>query len=156
MEAEKKGIKVSVNISKSIENSFLGNLETINFKQLTRIIGVYLDNAIEASYTSDDKKLGIEVYLIRSNIDIIISNTFNNNIDTNKIGRTKFSTKGRNHGHGLLLAKSILNNSKIFEGKSEIKNMGCRLLVTFHPQPGKYKISGKHLKFLDFPRLFPC
>lgn len=122
MEAEKKGIKVSVNISKSIENSFLGNLETINFKQLTRIIGVYLDNAIEASYTSDDKKLGIEVYLIRSNIDIIISNTFNNNIDTNKIGKTKFSTKGRNHGHGLLLAKSILNNSKIFEGKSEIKN----------------------------------
>ena len=122
MEAEKKGIKVSVNISKSIENSFLGNLETINFKQLTRIIGVYLDNAIEASYTSDDKKLGIEVYLIRSNIDIIISNTFNNNIDTNKIGKTKFSTKGRNNGHGLLLAKSILNNSKIFEGKSEIKN----------------------------------
>lgn len=122
MEAEKKGIKVSVNISKSIKNSFLGNLETINFKQLTRIIGVYLDNAIEASYTSDDKKLGIEVYLIRSNIDIIISNTFNNNIDTNKIGKTKFSTKGRNHGHGLLLAKSILNNSKIFEGKSEIKN----------------------------------
>ena len=113
---------MSVNISKSIENSFLGNLETINFKQLTRIIGVYLDNAIEASYTSDDKKLGIEVYLIRSNIDIIISNTFNNNIDTNKIGKTKFSTKGRNHGHGLLLAKSILNNSKIFEGKSEIKN----------------------------------
>ena len=23
-------------------------------------------------------------------------------------------------------------------------------------KPGKYKTSSKHLKFLDFPRLFPC
>lgn len=122
MEAEKKDIKVSVNISKSIENSFLGNLETISFKQLIRIIGVYLDNAIDASYLSQDKRLGIEVYQFKDEINIIISNTFNNSIDINKMGKAKFSTKGVNHGHGLLLVKSILNNSKIFKSKSEIKN----------------------------------
>lgn len=120
MEAEKKNIKVSVNISKNIENSFLGKLETNDFKQLTRIIGVYLDNAIEASYISEDKKLGIEVYLIKNNINIIISNTFNNNVESEKIGNIKFSTKGKNRGHGLLLVKSILNNSSIFESKNEI------------------------------------
>ena len=120
MEAEKKNIKVSVNISKNIENSFLGELETNDFKQLTRIIGVYLDNAIEASYLSNDKKLGIEVYLIKDNISIIISNTFNNNIESEKLGNIKFSTKGKNRGHGLLLVKSILNNSSIFESKNEI------------------------------------
>ena len=44
-EAEKKGISVSVNISKQIENSFLKDIETKDFKDLARIIGVYLDNA---------------------------------------------------------------------------------------------------------------
>lgn len=122
MEAEKQNIKVSVNISKNIENSFLGELETNDFKQLTRIIGVYLDNAIEASYLSNDKKLGIEVYLIKDNISIIISNTFNNNIESEKLGNIKFSTKGKNRGHGLLLVKNILNNSSIFESKNEIND----------------------------------
>ena len=51
-EAEKKGISVSVNISKQIENSFLMDIETKDFKDLARIIGVYIDNAIEASSTS--------------------------------------------------------------------------------------------------------
>lgn len=121
MEAEKKNIKVSVNISKNIEDSFLGKLQTNDFKQLTRIIGVYLDNAIEASSLSEDKKLGIELYLIKDKINIIISNTFNNNVESEKIGNIRFSTKGKNRGHGLLLVKSILNNSSIFESKNEIK-----------------------------------
>lgn len=120
MEAEKKNIEVSVNISKNIENSFLNTLNTNEFKQLTRIIGVYLDNAIEASSLSKDKKLGIEIYLINEKVNIIISNTFDNNIDKDKIGNIKFSTKGKNRGHGLLLVKSILNNSTIFESKNEI------------------------------------
>lgn len=46
IEAEKKGIKVSVNISEQIEDSFLKDINTKDFKNLVRIIGVYLDNAI--------------------------------------------------------------------------------------------------------------
>ena len=122
MEAEKRNIKVSVNISKKIENSFIGSLDTKNFKDLVRIIGVYLDNAIEASSESDDKKLGIEIYLIQDDIEIIISNTFNNDINMDKIGKEKFTTKGKNHGHGLLLVKHILHNNSIFKVKNEIIN----------------------------------
>ena len=66
---------------------FLNKLETKDFKDLIRIVGVYLDNAIEASAESNDKKLGIEIYLAKEDIDIIISNTFNNNI---KIDNTSF------------------------------------------------------------------
>jgi len=124
MEAERRNIKVSVNISKRIENSFLGSLDTKEFKDLVRIIGVYLDNAIEASESSKDKKLGIEIYMIKENIEIIISNTFDNEINIEKIGKERFTTKGKNHGHGLLLVKHILNNSTIFESNREIvKNL---------------------------------
>lgn len=120
-EAEKKGISVSVNISKQIENSFLKDIETKDFKDLARIIGVYLDNAIEASSISEGKKLGIEMYLIKEKIEIIITNTFNNEINLDKIGKESFSTKGKHRGHGLLLVKKILSENNRFEAKNEIR-----------------------------------
>lgn len=120
-EAEKKGISVSVNISKQIENSFLKDIETKDFKDLARIIGFYLDNAIEASSTSEDKKLGIEMYLIKEKIEIIITNTFNNEINLDKIGKESFSTKGKHRGHGLLLVNKILSENNKFEAKNEIR-----------------------------------
>lgn len=122
MEAEKRGITVSVNISKKIKNSFLGKLEIKDFKNLVRIIGVYLDNAIEASSESNDKKLGIEIYLSKEDIDIIISNTFNNIIKPDKLGIERFTTKGKKHGYGLLLVKHILSSNTMFESKNEIIN----------------------------------
>ena len=121
VEAEKKGIKVSVNISEQIEDSFLKDINTKDFKNLVRMVGVYLDNAIEASSTSDNKQLGIEVYLIKDNIDFIISNTFNNDINLDKLGKESFSTKGKNRGHGLLLVSRILGENNIFESKNEVK-----------------------------------
>lgn len=121
IEAEKKGINVSINISKQIENSFLKDIETKDFKDLARIIGVYLDNAIEASSTSEDKKLGIEMYLIKEKIEIIITNTFNNEINLDKIVKESFSTKGKHRGHGLLLVNKILSENNMFEAKNEIR-----------------------------------
>lgn len=93
IEAEKKGINVSINISKQIENSFLKDIDTKDFKDLARIVGVYLDNAIEASSTSEDKKLGIEMYLIKEKIELIITNTFNNEINLDKIGKNHLVLK---------------------------------------------------------------
>lgn len=122
LEAENKGINVSVNISKQIENSFLKDVDTKDFKDLARIIGVYLDNAIEASSISKDKKLGIEMYLINEKVEIIITNTFNNEVNLDKIGKESFSTKGKNRGHGLLLVKKILSENNMFEAKNEIRN----------------------------------
>lgn len=122
IEAEKKGINVSINISKQIENSFLKDIDTKDFKDLARIVGVYLDNAIEASSTSEDKKLEIEMYLIKEKIELIITNTFNNEINLDKIGKESFSTKGKHRGHGLLLVNKILSENNMFEAKNEIRD----------------------------------
>ena len=120
MEAERKGIEVSVNISKQIEKSYIGKMDTKTFKDLIRVIGVYLDNAIEASHESKDKKLGIEMYLINKNIKIIISNTYSNKIEQNKIGKENYSTKGKNRGYGLLLVNKILKDNDRFYSRSKI------------------------------------
>lgn len=120
IEAEKLGVSATVFVAKEVEKSFLKDLDVKTFKELGRILGVYLDNAIEASANSDKRQLGLEVYLKDKNIEIIISNTFNNDVDTKKIGRENYSTKGKNRGYGLLLVKRILLNNKRFISKNEI------------------------------------
>lgn len=121
-EAENKGIKVSINISKDIKKSVISNMETKNFRLLGNIIGVFLDNAIEASLNSNEKKMGIEIYKNKKNIEILISNSYNNKVEVKKIGFISYSTKGKNRGHGLLLVNNIIKNNKIFENEKVITN----------------------------------
>lgn len=120
IEAEQREIKVSLNISKQVENSCLGDMKTKDFKDLTRIIGVYLDNAIEAASASKDKKLGIEIYVVKDIVQIIISNTYDNAIEKDKVGNERYSTKGKNRGHGLLLVKRILNENNRITSETKI------------------------------------
>ena len=114
-QAQEKGIKVSVNIASSLNNTILNELETNEFNQIGKVLGVYLDNAIEASIESTDKIIGIEGYIENNNIIFIISNSYNKN--RRLIGRT---TKGENHGYGLILANNIINNNKRLESFNEI------------------------------------
>lgn len=120
IEAEQRKIKVSLNISKQVENSCLGDMKTKDFKDLTRIIGVYLDNAIEAASISKNKKLGIEIYVVKDVVQIIISKTYDNVIEKDKVGNERYSTKGKNRGHGLLLVKRILNENNRITSETKI------------------------------------
>lgn len=122
-EAEDKGLKVSLNISKRIEKSTIYNLNIKQQKEFGRILGVLLDNAIESSLESEAKQIGIEAYTnSEQEFRMIISNTFNNEVDKSKVGKERFSTKGKNRGHGLLLVRHIINENKIFELNTDIQN----------------------------------
>jgi len=119
-EAENKGIKISINISERLTKSVLFKLSVHERKELGKLLGVFLDNAIEASTNSEEKVMGLEAYVVKDDVKIIISNSYQGKIDTTKIGQERYSTKGKNRGHGLLLVKSIVNNNKIFETNNEI------------------------------------
>lgn len=118
--AEELGINVSISISKNVEKSNLHEMNNSSFKQLCKIIGVYLDNAIESSSLTIDKLLGIEVYEIDDDVEIIITNSYIGEIDINNIDRKGYSTKGKSHGYGLTLVTNILKNNTMFESKREI------------------------------------
>lgn len=83
------------------------------------MLGVYLDNAIEASSLSKEKYLGLEIYLNENGVIIIITNTFENFIRTSEDNKT-ISTKGKGRGHGLLLVNKVLSGSKMFSVRSEV------------------------------------
>ena len=121
-EAEKKGLIIGLNIPKRIKNSTIFHLETRQQREFAKILGVFLDNAIEASSESDEKQLGIEAYITKDQeFKMIISNTFKNKIDQEKLGKESFSTKGKNRGHGLLLVNHIIKGNHIFETKTDIQ-----------------------------------
>lgn len=121
-EAKSKGINVSVNISSKITNSIITTLGIKEFKNLGKLLGVFIDNAIEASIKTPEKAIGIEMYTTGSGVEIIMSNTFSGIIDE-KVGKEKYSTKGKHRGHGLLLANNIIEQNSIFEIHREIINI---------------------------------
>ena len=121
-EAVKKGIHVNINVEQAIKESILNDLTTKEFKDLGMLIGIYIDNAIEASEISEDKIMGIEMYNDADEVNIIISNSYAGQIDENKVGKIHFSTKGETRGYGLLLAKKITKENKRFSTITETTN----------------------------------
>lgn len=121
-QGQNEGLNISLNVSSRIENSNIYNLNSKEEKCLGKILGVFLDNAVEASLKSKAKEFGIEVYLNSdSECEIIIGNSFDEDIDVTKIGKERFSTKGKTRGHGLLLVNLLLEmNKKAFNVKTDI------------------------------------
>ncbi|WP_314406792.1 GHKL domain-containing protein [uncultured Gemella sp.] len=103
--AQNNNIDIDINIQGKINDFYTDEM------QLSRVLGILLDNAIEASLElTHDKKIEMNIIQIDKTTDIQISNTFNNTgtpiADFNKEG---FSTKDTNRGLGLSSAHEIAN-----------------------------------------------
>lgn len=121
-EANDRKISVNINISKEIKDSYISKLSPITFNQLGKILGIFLDNAIEGVELASEKQIGIEMYCNSDEeIMVIISNTYGP-VKPKKAGVTVMSTKGNDRGHGLLLARTIIASNKMFENETEITN----------------------------------
>ena len=118
--AEEENLNVSVVIKKGVEKSIISKLSISDFKKLGILLGVYFDNAIEASVVSDKKYLGLEIYQEEGNVIIIITNTFKNAIKNSEETNKRVSTKGAGRGHGLQLVNKVISGSKLFFVQSEI------------------------------------
>ena len=122
-EAKDKGLNTSINISKRVENSNIYKLSVKEQRDLGKILGVFLDNAIEASLNSKAKEFGLEAYLnIKKECEIIISNSYDGELEVDKIGKERFTTKGKNRGHGLLLVNHLVSKNDKFAINTKITN----------------------------------
>ena len=119
--AKLKKINVAVNVSPAVNESNLNKLTAKQFKDLSVIIGIYLDNAIEAAEKSKKKMIGIEMYELEDGVEIIITNSYTGTINQSKLGKEQYTTKGKGHGYGLLLAKSTVNHNRKISSTTEIR-----------------------------------
>ena len=113
-------INYDINVETGVKTK-LNSLNTNMYKNITKILGVLLDNAIDASKQAKNKKIVISVIKEKSNVIFKIYNTYKGKIDISKIG-TGHTTKGKGHGYGLRLVKDIIENNKGFKMENELDN----------------------------------
>lgn len=93
-----KNNKIDINISS------YANLKKINFNmyEYSRILGILLDNAIEAAENCSQKLINVKFYEENGCINCLIENTYNNeNVNLNRIYEKNYSTKSSKANHGL-------------------------------------------------------
>ncbi len=112
---------ISSKIDKAKNANVVFNLKTIGtidsipglkVSELCEILGIYLDNALEAAEVSTDKVIEMTVIEYLDSIDIKISNSCLQMPIMSKLKIDGYSTKGTDRGHGLAIVEKILGKYK--------------------------------------------
>ena len=103
--AHESGIDITIDIPDKVE-SFL--IDTVD---LARILGIFLDNAIEATLKTEQPQIGLNIIQNKTGVSIIISNRFRDNgVMLHKLKQKGFSTKIGHQGIGLWNAQKIISS----------------------------------------------
>lgn len=115
--ASEKGINMTFNIFCDLSNI------NCNIYEFTRILGILLDNAIEAAQETSEKNIAIEFKSTSKKQLFIISNSCKDTtISTTKIFEKGYSTKQNNSGIGLWKVHNILVKNTNLDLYTTIKN----------------------------------
>ncbi len=103
--AHESGIDVTIDVPDRVD-SF--PMDTVD---LARILGIFLDNAIEASLAAEQPQTGLNIIRHEAGVSIIISNRFQDNgTALYKLKQSGFSTKTGHQGIGLSNARKIISS----------------------------------------------
>jgi len=103
--AQKQGIKFTVKCTGEIDS-----IPNVKISELCEVLGIHLDNAIEAAMESKSKTVNINLTNSDTNLTIELTNSCGSVPDIEKIKIDGYSTKGDNRGHGLSIVEKILEN----------------------------------------------
>lgn len=83
------------------------NISSVNVFDLSRIIGIVFDNAIEASKNDTSPQLKVFLYKNQKEISFEIANHISEKIDLNKIAKKGYTSKYDHKGYGLSNVENI-------------------------------------------------
>lgn len=126
IQAQEKGIDVFVDITEDVSFSDLDKLN------LCKILGILIDNAIEAAEKTTEKKFEFAIITEENLITLIIRNSIGEQkINLQKIFKKGYSSKGENRGLGLYIVKNILEEEDKISLDTQAKNSIFTQKITF-------------------------
>lgn len=111
------GVNTKIDVKESVKIS-----ESRTLLDAIRLIGIYMDNAIEACHEVEDAKLSLVVTENEGIAHFVIANTCHDPPPINKLSQKGFSTKGEGRGMGIYAASQILSKSKKIAAQTSIKD----------------------------------
>lgn len=118
--AKNQKVEIILDVGRNIKPLFK-DLTEKESKIVTRIIGVYIDNAISAS-SKKNKTVNIEIYNLNDCLNFVISNKVDKDFNLSKLGKKGFSTKGKGHGQGLYLINKLINRNRWLNSEYKLVN----------------------------------
>ena len=130
LQMENLKIDYTIEISNEVRTvDLINNIDDSTMLDICKVIGVYLDNSIQAVKDLDERYINIEMYLEENQLVIAISNNYVGLIEIDKIDDKGYTSKGEGHGYGLTLAKEIIdNNKKLLNEKRISKDVFTQIL----------------------------
>lgn len=119
--AGNKKVKMVAEVSEKVKKK-IEQMDTKTLRQLCILLGIYIDNAIEAAEKTKKRLVTIEIYLKEGNLQFVISNSYKDEISLEKMSQKGYSTKGKNRGNGLYYAQKVISKSRNFEAEHLLLN----------------------------------
>lgn len=109
-------------IDKKVRTIDLIELDTNTIIDICKILGVYIDNAIDEVKSLKNKNITINIFVEKNTLGVKISNNFKGKINVKQINDIGYTTKGKNHGYGLTLVNLIIQKNSLLKSKTEINS----------------------------------
>lgn len=123
---EDNNIKYYLYVDQNLKDKDIESFDLKTYRDLTKLLGVFLDNAIDAALKSEEKEIEVELKDKDDCLLLTISNTYDKNTDINKVGKSGFTTKGVGHGFGLSIVKDIAKTN------SEIETFSSKKVINLY------------------------
>lgn len=114
-------IEYELNVSKELKTvDLIDKIDDNIVLDICKIIGVYLDNAIQEVENLKTKFIGIELYLEEEDLIISVTNNYEGYLDLEKLEDKGYTTKNNGHGYGLVLTKELISKNSKLENRKYI------------------------------------
>lgn len=138
---EDNNIKYYLYVDQNLKDKDIESFDLKTYRDLTKLLGVFLDNAIDAALKSEEKEIEVELKDKDDCLLLTISNTYDKNTDINKVGKSGFTTKGVGHGFCLSIVKDIAKtNSEIETFSSKESDKFIQTAMIYYKNKSSQKI----------------
>lgn len=109
-EMEEQNLSVGLILSENFDHFDYTRLNKTFSNDICKILGIIIDNALEAALLSENKEILIEIYDEEEALELNITNSFSGTINIHKIFTPGYSTKEYGRGYGLVLVNKIVES----------------------------------------------